>query len=174
MTRYAQDWIERLGLQAHPDGGYFRETYRSAEILDEAALPERYRGPRHYQTAIYFLLASGEIFAFHRMQSDELWFFHAGSPVRIHCLYPDGSHETVLLGADPGEGQSLQAAIPRGVWFGAEVTEPASFVLVSCTVAPGFEFMDFELADREALRAAFPDQGELVARLTPALAGGGA
>ncbi|HKJ87030.1 MAG TPA: cupin domain-containing protein [Gammaproteobacteria bacterium] len=166
MDRDADDWIHQLGLTEHPEGGFFRETYRAPEGIPGGQLPDRYGGDRAYQTAIHFLLKSGQMSAFHRMESDELWFFHAGSATAIYCLHPSGEREDIRLGPDPASGESLQAVIPRGTWFGAEVTEPDSYVLVSCTVAPGFEFEDFRLGGREELRERFPQHAALIERLT--------
>lgn len=166
MTRDAAYWIRSLDLDPHPEGGYFRETYRSEERIPTSALPGRYDGDRAYQTAIHFLLESGQMSAFHRMESDELWFFHAGSPLLLYCLHPDGRREDIRLGPDPEQGEALQAVIPRGAWFGGEVAEPDSFTLVGCTVAPGFEFADFRLGSRTELLERFPQHADLVRRLT--------
>ncbi|KPV40405.1 hypothetical protein AN478_06285 [Thiohalorhabdus denitrificans] len=166
MSREADYWIDKLGMTAHPEGGYFRETFRAPERIGDSQLPERYDGDRAFKTAIYFLLKSDQMSAFHRMESDELWFFHAGSRTAIYCLHPGGEREDIHLGPDPEAGQELQAVIPRGTWFGAEVLEPESYVLVSCTVAPGFEFDDFRLGGRAELQERFPDHAALIDRLT--------
>ena len=159
----AAHWIETLGLQAHPEGGYFNETYRAAEAIPAAALPERYTSDRAFCTQIYFLLESHSFSAFHRLTSDEAWHFYHGSPLDLHLIYPDGRYEQRALG--PG---AFQTVIPAGVWFGATVREPDSYsyTLVGCTVAPGFDFADFELADRVALQAQFPRHHALIQRLT--------
>lgn len=172
MPQDADYWIERLGLTAHPEGGFFRETYRSAERLDHG-LPERYDGPRSLGTAIHFLLKSGQRSALHRMRSDELWFFHAGSPLRVVAISPEGERHDWDLGPDPEAGQAFQAAVPLGWWFGAEVLEADSYALVSCTVHPGFEFADFELGDREVLLDQFPQHAELIQRMAPEPGAGG-
>jgi hypothetical protein len=166
MTRDADYWIDKLGLTGHPEGGYFRETYRSPESIPDSGLPARHGGERAFQTAIHFLLKSDQKSALHRMESDEIWFYHAGSPAVVYCLHPDGRREDIRLGPDPDNGESLQAIVPAGVWFGAEVTEADSYVLVSCTVAPGFEFEDFRLGGREELMEHFPQHAELIQRMT--------
>jgi len=166
MSRDADYWIDKLGLDAHPEGGFFRETFRASEGIAASALPERHGGDRAFQTAIHFLLKSGQMSALHRMESDEIWFYHAGSPVTVYCLHPDGRREDIRLGPDPDRGEALQAVVPHGVWFGAEVAEPDSYVLVSCTVAPGFEFDDFRLGGRAELLEAFPQHAELIERMT--------
>jgi predicted cupin superfamily sugar epimerase len=159
-------WIDRLGLAPHPEGGWFKETYRSAETLAAAGLPERFGGDRAFCTAIYFLLESGQFSAFHRIKSDELWFFHAGSAMAIHCLTADGQHRVIAIGPDHGQNAGFHAVVPAGSWFGAQPLEPDSFSLVSCTVAPGFDFSDFEMAERAALLALFPQQREIIVQLT--------
>ena len=161
-------WIKTLGLAPHPEGGWFRETYRCAETIPVPALPARFGGDRSFSTAIYFLLEGDRFSALHRIKSDELWFFHAGSPLSIHCLTEAGQHRQILLGPDPGRDEALQAAIPAGSWFGARVLAPDSFSLVSCTVAPGFDFFDFELAARGDLLSMFPCHQEIIVRLTRA------
>jgi predicted cupin superfamily sugar epimerase len=164
----AVSWIERLGLQPHPEGGYFRETYRAGESIAHEALPARYDGPRAFMTAVYFLLASGDVSALHRLRSDELWFFHAGSALTVTSIAPDGALVEARVGANAARGEHLQLSVAAGCWFGAVVEAPDSFALVGCVVAPGFEFADFELGDRLALLRAFPQHRAVVERLTRA------
>lgn len=156
-------WIDKLGLKAHPEGGFYTETYRSTETISKAALPERFASNHCFGTAIYFLLRSEDISAFHRIKSDELWFFHVGSPVAVYFLSEKGL-ERHLLGLD-GNG-SFQLVVPANTWFGAKVLQPASFSLVSCTVSPGFEFQDFELANRHDLLLEFPQHESMIKELT--------
>ena len=160
----ASYWIDRLGLQAHPEGGYFRETYRSADRLDAGALGGRYDGPRPASTAIYFLLTSEAYSALHRLKSDELWHYHAGAPLTVHVIDREGGYRSHRVGLDLDAGQRPQAVVPAGCWFGASVDEPGGYALVGCTVAPGFDFADFELADRDRLTRQFPEHAELIAR----------
>ena len=168
----ADEWIERLGLERHPEGGWFRETYRAAETLPAAALPSRFGVPHPMSTAIHFLLRGDEFSALHRLKADEVWHFYDGAPLTLHLIAPDGATSHVRLGAG-----RFQAVVPAGHWFGATldatgeaVTRAASaddrFALVGCTVAPGFIFEDFELGDRETLLARFPQHRALIARLT--------
>jgi predicted cupin superfamily sugar epimerase len=166
-TATAAEWIARLGLERHPEGGWFRQTYRAAESIDAAALPARYGAARAFSTAIYFLLERGDVSALHRLRSDELWFHHAGGALRVHAIAEDGALTTAYLGPDPARGQTLQACVPHGQWFGAELDEGAAWALVGCTVSPGFDFADFELAERGAALARWPQHRALVARLTP-------
>ena len=158
-------WIERLGLRAHPEGGYFRETYRAPLELAREALPPRYGGSRPAATSILFLLRHGEPSALHRLASDELWCFHLGQSIRVHMLDERGGYESFLLGGE--DGASLQGVVPAGRWFGAEVEQPG-FALAGCVVAPGFEFSDFELARGTDLAERWPQHRELIARLSRA------
>ncbi len=161
----AEEWIARLELRAHPEGGYFRETYRSGLTLAAEQLPPRYGGPRPAATSILFLLRHGEPSALHRLASDELWHFHHGGAIRVHTLDDRGGYESFLLGSRTAGEESLQGLVPSGRWFGAELVEPG-YGLVGCTVAPGFDFADFELARRDELTARWPQHAELIARLT--------
>lgn len=164
-ARYcAQFWIDILGLTRHPEGGWFRETYRSSESIPSNALPDRFDGPRSFCTAIYFLLEQGEFSAMHRIRSDEIWHFHEGAPLTVHVLTPDREHYEILLGSDAEKGECFQAVVPAGCWFGAETA--GDFSLVGCTVAPGFDFHDFEMAGRSNLAAIFPQHTALINRLT--------
>ena len=163
----AAKMIARLDLTRHPEGGWFRETYRSSEQIPAAALPERFSGSRALCTAIYFLLEQGDFSALHRIKSDELWHHHAGSSLLIHIFTPDEDYRVERLGADLAAGDRFQVMVPAGSWFGAEpVAGGATFALVGCTVAPGFDFRDFVLADRADVCAAYPRHAPLVRRLT--------
>lgn len=166
VTKTASYWIEKLGLLPHPEGGYYRETYRSAEVTEQNGLPERFTGPRNFSTAIYFLLRSRDRSLFHRIKSDELWHHYAGSPLSLYVLNDQGLTH-FRLGPDPDNGESLQVAIPAGSWFGALVDREESYTLSGCTVAPGFDFADFEFADRNALLKTFPAHKRILELLTP-------
>jgi predicted cupin superfamily sugar epimerase len=166
MKKDAVYWIRCLGLQPHPEGGYFKETYRSMEMIKQECLPKRFTTAHCLSTAIFYLLESPGFSAFHRIKSDEVWHFYDGSPVRIYCINPDGMLFEVFLGNDPENGQLLQAHIRAGHWFAAAVEEEYSYALVGCTVAPGFEFNDFELGSRSKMLAQFPRHKDLILRLT--------
>ena len=163
-------WIERLDLRPHPEGGYYRETYRSAEIVAQSALPPRFDGARAFSTAVYFLITRDAFSAFHRIRSDELWHFYAGGAVTLAVLDAGGMGElaTESLGRDAARGQSPQVVIPAGAWFAAEVAAPADFALVGCTVSPGFDFADFELGQRASLLQRYPRHRGVIERLTRA------
>jgi len=165
MNRSANDWITRLGLVPHPEGGHFRETYRAAERIAGTGLPSRYGGARAFSTAIYFLLRSDEVSRLHRIKSDEIWHFYAGGPLTMFLIHPGGLGE-IILGSDPDQGQALQAVVPAGTWFGAAPRPSVPYALVGCTVAPGFEFADFELGDRHRLIGSYPQHAALIERLT--------
>ncbi len=162
----AEYWIEKLGLLPHPEGGYYKETYRADEDIDSASLPQRYKGGRSFGTAIYFLITSEAPSTFHRLLSDELWFFHAGDPLRVYGLRQGENLWKKDLGMSLENNQSLQAIISKNTWFAAEVLAPNSYTLISCTVHLGFDFRDFELAKRDELIAKFPQEPSLVERLT--------
>jgi len=159
-------WINTLELQPHPEGGHYRETYRAGGRIPATGRPGDCDGPRAYSTAIYFLLQGREISSLHRLKSDELWHFYTGATLTLHLLDPRGGHHQIRLGDDPTTGSSFQACIPAGTWFGAMVDDPASFTLVGCTVAPGFDFTDFELGRRQALRQQFPQHADIIKALT--------
>lgn len=161
----AKYWIEKLGLQAHPEGGFFKETYRSAESISSKSLPERFQGDRSFSTSIYFLLRSQDRSLFHRIKSDELWHFHYGSSLNIYIL-KDDQLIVKTLGANPDAGESLQVVVPANCWFGAMSAEQNSFTLAGCTVAPGFDFADFEMATRKELFDSFPHHHDIIKRLT--------
>lgn len=157
----AAELVALYGLRAHPEGGYFGETYRSGGKTVYPGL-----GARNFSTAIYFLLPSGAKSRLHRLKADELWHFHLGGPLVVAQIYPDGRVENTILGADLGAGQRLQHAVPAGCWFGSYPCEGTEFSFVSCTVAPGFEFQDFELGSRADLLGRFPAAAELIEKLT--------
>jgi predicted cupin superfamily sugar epimerase len=166
-TTTAKTLIEQLALARHPEGGWFKETYRASEKVAAQALPARFGGERSVSTAIYFLLEAGDISALHRIQSDEVWHFYAGSTLRVHGIFPDGAYQEWKLGANTAAGEQFQAVVPASCWFGAELAE-GGFALVGCTVAPGFDFADFELAEAKQLGDRYPQHAALINRLTRA------
>jgi len=166
MTQSVEHLITALSLTPHPEGGYYRQTYRAGGVIPLSALPQGYSGSRAFSTAIYFLLAGDDFSAFHRIRSDEIWHFYLGSTLAIHAIHPDGAYEIVRLGADLAAGEVFQAVVPGGCWFGARLHYPQSYALVGCTVAPGFDFDDFELADRQQMIQTYPQHAEIISRLT--------
>ncbi len=160
MTASA-DLIRRLDLLPHPEGGYYRETYRAADAVTRGD-----GARRSASTAIYYLLCDGAWSTWHRIRSDELWHFHAGDALLVHVLTPDGAYRCLRLGdalKDPDA--AFQAVVPAGSRFAAELADQASYALAGCTVAPGFEFSEFELADAAELQRLHPAQAGLIARL---------
>ena len=163
----ADELIRQLGLVPHPkEGGFFRETYRSTESI--SSLSTRYAGPRCHGTAIYYLLTPTTYSALHRLQSDEIFHFYLGDPVRMLQLDAGGTGRTIVLGPDVLNGQELQLVVPRGVWQGSCLEPGGKFALLGCTVAPGFEYADYESGHREPLIAQYPAFADLIQRLTPA------
>jgi predicted cupin superfamily sugar epimerase len=161
----AEYWIEHLGLKSHPEGGFYRETYRAQELIPAGGLPPRFESARSFSTAIFFLLRSGDRSLLHRIKSDELWHFHCGGRLALYQL--TGRSATVTyLGANPDAGEHLQVVVPAGTWFGAKMVDPDSYCLCGCTVAPGFDFSDFELADCRRLLEEFPSQATIIEMLT--------
>lgn len=161
----ASYWIERLKLQEHPEGGYFNETHRSIESIPASALPERYGGDRRMSTAIYFLITGDRPSKFHRLKSEEIWHFYAGSAVMLHIITGDGRLTHVRLGSDPEAGEVFQGIIHADWWFAAEVLDPSGYALVGCTVAPGFDFADFEMGGPD-LAERYPRHRDIIERLT--------
>lgn len=150
-------------MQPHPEGGFFAETYRSTESVPQAALPARFAGVRAFSTAIYFLLESHNRSALHRIQSDEVWHFYAGGPLEVFVIEPNTGVLTVIrLGNRPDRGEVFQAVVRAGCWFGSKPMTGSDFSLVGCTVAPGFDFADFELADRAEMLRQFPQHQAVI------------
>ncbi len=157
-------WINSLNLLPHPEGGYYKEAYRSIENIDTKSLPERFAGNRPFSTAIYFLLEKGNFSAFHRIKSDELWHFYDGDPIAIHVINNNGILITHMLGLQPHKGLFPQITIPANTWFASESI--GDFSLAGCTVSPGFDFTDFEMANREVLTSLFPDHHTIIKQFT--------
>ena len=159
MPATAQYWIDHLNLQPHPEGGYYKEIFRSKNEVVRAGAT----GLKQACTSIYYLLEGRDFSGFHRLASDELWYFHKGAPLHIHVIDHLGIHTIIEL-SDTDTG-SLQAVIPPNTWFAAEIPSATGFALVSCTVAPGFDFAEFEMAKKNELLALYPLHEELLGRL---------
>ena len=158
----AESWIRQLDLVPHPEGGYYRETYRARERIAGEHLPARFGGERAISTAIYFLLVGDQVSRLHRIKSDEVWHFYTGTPLDLFVIGDDGRLTTHRLGPDG----PFQALVPAASWYGAAPSGGTGWALLGGTVAPGFDFADFELGDRAALLRAFPQHRILVERLT--------
>jgi len=160
----AQDLIERLGLAPHPERGFYVETYRAQQMLN--GLPA-YPGQRSASTAIYFLITRAQPTTYlHRLRSDEIFHFYEGGPLDVLLLAPDGAGEVRRLGTDLAAGERPQIVIRAGTWFAAELAPAATHCLFGCTVAPGFDFADFELAAGAELAARYPAHAPRIARMT--------
>jgi uncharacterized protein len=166
MTNNTEFWIRMLGLIKHPEGGYYRESYRADLTIASDALPPEYTGARVASTAIYFLLDGESFSAFHRIRSDELWHFYEGGSLTLHVIAPGGEYQEAVLGRHLEAGERLQAVVKGGCWFAAKVRDRDSFSVVGCTVAPGFDFQDFELGKRSQLLERYPQHRQLIERLT--------
>lgn len=162
----AREWIETLGLKDHPEGGFFRETYRAAETIARENLPPRFSGDRAFSTAIYFLLEGSDFSALHRIRQDEMWHFYDGCPLLVSSISPEGTLSVVRLGRNVQAGEVLQAVVPAGYFFGARPSDADSYSLVGCTVAPGFDFADFELPTRAELVGRFRQHAAMINELT--------
>lgn len=156
----AQEWTQYLDLQPHPEGGFYKSTYHS-ELTVQCQ-----QGDRPLYTSIYFLLRSQDVSHFHRLQSDEIWYFHGGSSLTVHMITPRGLYEEVQLGLDIQNGEVPQFIVPKHTIFGSSVKQPNTFSLVGCMVSPGFDFADFELFEQEELLSQYPDYREIIKKLT--------
>jgi predicted cupin superfamily sugar epimerase len=162
MDNKIQTYITRFNLQPHPEGGWYAETYRSDESATH--LPERFAGLRNFSTAIYFLMPGNSFSAFHRIKSDELWHFYDGDMLEVFVIDEQGAMQVISLGK--GEGQVFQATVKKGLWFASRCSVKDGFSLVGCTVSPGFDFSDFEIADRAQLTQQYPQHSVLIHKLT--------
>ncbi|SHJ53571.1 cupin domain-containing protein [Aquimarina spongiae] len=158
--------VENLNMAPHPEGGFYKETYRSAHAIPQGVLGDEFTGDRNYCTGIYFLLTSQNFSAFHRIKQDEMWHFYTGSSLYVHVIDPNGNYHRQTLGINFDKGELPQYVVPAGSWFASSVKDEGSFSLVGCTVAPGFDFDDFELANRKSLIETFPDHKELISQYT--------
>jgi uncharacterized protein len=163
-----EELVTQLHLLPHPEGGYFKETYRSSGIIRQAELGSSFSGDRNFCTGIYFLLTGSNFSAFHRIKQDEMWHFYAGKTLLVHVIDPSGAYTCHRIGSNMPDGELPQLVVAAGCWFASEVasTDPKHYSLVGCTVAPGFDFDDFELAQCERLSELFPDHHEVIKRLT--------
>lgn len=162
-NRDSNYWVKKLKLEPHPEGGWFKEVYRSKETIDDSALPGRFTGSRNYSTAIYYLLEEGDYSAFHRIQSDELWHFYDGDDLEIIEITPPGVLTKHILGIGTSLNALPQITIAAKSWFAARPL--GQYTLTGCTVSPGFDFQDFEMASRQTLLSEFPQHKGIIERL---------
>ena len=149
----------------HPEGGYFVQSYKSTEKIKRQHLPDRFSGDRPISTAIYFLLENGNFSSFHRIKSDECWHFYAGQTLLIYVIQSDGDMKITRLGNDILSGEVFQYVVPAGCWFASEPGPATDYSFVGCTVSPGFDFADFELANAKILMELYPQHAAIVQRL---------
>ncbi len=161
----AQYYVSKLGLDPHPEGGYYKRTFESEERTSDQELTVEFEGKRKLYTSIYFLLGSNDISHFHRLKSDELWYYHAGSPLTIHVIDENGEYHEKKLGINLDKGEVPQVLVPKNSIFGSSVMEEDTFSLVGCMVSPGFEFQDFELFTQDELLAKYPQHKDVIMKL---------
>ena len=159
--------IQRYGLEPHPEGGWYKQTYKSTEQITASALPKRFGANRAFSTAIYFLLGQGNFSAFHRIKSDECWHFYTGDPLLIYIIEQNGELKIISLGNDFEKGQSFQHVVPANCWFAGRPAPGSEYCFVGCTVSPGFEFGDLELANATELSAIYPEHKKIIEQLCP-------
>ncbi|WP_196895007.1 cupin domain-containing protein [Aureivirga marina] len=160
----AQYFIDKFEMLPHPEGGFYKEVYRSEGTIPKEVLGEEFSGDRNYATGIYYLLKSENFSAFHKINQDETWHYYAGSPVIVHTIDKEGNYSQQEVGLE-GDGIP-QYVVPAGVWFAATVKNKEDFSFVGCTVAPGFDFDDFQLAEREKLISEYPKLNQIITKLT--------
>ena len=165
MSLSATKWIELLKLQQHPEGGYYREVYRSGDSVSETDLPGGFRGDHCFSSAIYYLLKDDQFLGFHRVRQDEIWHFYSGNPLSIYSLHSEGM-VVQKLGMHPDKGELPMIAVPGGTVFAAEVEKRRGYSLIGCTVSPGFEFSDFEKMRHNELLELFPHSKEIIEKLS--------
>ncbi len=164
----AEKLIRIYNMKPHPqEGGFYTETYRSAHKITKDALPEHYIGDKHHCTAIYFMHTPETKSFLHRLPTDEIYHFYLGDPVQLIQLNPDGSAKIVFLGPDIEAGQFVQVVVPAGVWHGSYLVDGGEFALMGTTMAPGFDFDDFELGESASLIEEFPAHKDTIEMLTP-------
>lgn len=164
MKDRIKNLVDQLELQPHPEGGYFSEIYRNESLIHTK--DGKFPDSRNICTSIYYLLKGRDKSLFHRIKSDEIWHHYEGAPVTIHTIFDDGLYRAYHLGKEIIRGKSPQIVIPAYTWFGVTVDNEESYSLCGCTVAPGFDFKDFELADRYMLLQAFPEHEAIIKELT--------
>ncbi|WP_026567107.1 cupin domain-containing protein [Bacillus sp. UNC41MFS5] len=159
------NWVTKLGLSPHPEGGFYKRTFESDEQITDKELSVMFEGQRKLYTSIYFLLTSDDVSHFHRLKSDELWYFHAGSPLTIHVIDENGEYQELKLGLNLEKGEVPQILVKKNSIFGSSVMEEDTFSFVGCMVSPGFEFRDFELFTQNELIQKYPNHEDIIMKL---------
>lgn len=158
--------VKQLELLPHPEGGFYKETYRSSLTLSRECLPTGFNGERNIATGIYFLIEKGNFSALHKIKSDETWHFYAGDALEVIEISENGIVTITAIGPDILKGETFQYTVKANTWFGSRVRDGGGFSLVGCTVYPGFDFNDFEMAGRHELIKRFPQHQTLITELT--------
>ncbi|MEH7009787.1 cupin domain-containing protein [Neobacillus niacini] len=158
-------WVSKLGLSPHPEGGYYKRTFESDEQINDNELSVNFEGVRKLYTSIYFLLTSEDVSHFHRLKSDELWYYHGGSSLSIHVIDESGEYQEIKLGMNLDDGEVPQVLVKKNSIFGSSVSEKDTCSLVGCMVSPGFEFRDFELFTQKELLDKYPQHQEIIMNL---------
>ena len=166
MNLNSKEIINYLNLTPHPEGGYFKETYRSRESIINSDLWDGAKGTRNYSTAIYFMLEGQQYSAFHKIKQDEIWHFYAGEAILIHMIDNNGIYQSVTIGNKIKQAEYFQYVIPANTWFASELKFKKGFSLCGCTVSPGFDFKDFEMPSRKYVIEKFPKLKKIIYRLT--------
>ena len=166
MKLNSKEIIDYLNLTPHPEGGYFKETYRSKQSIINSELWEGAKGSRNYSTGIYFMLENQQFSAFHKIRQDEMWHFYMGASILIHMINKEGEYKLITIGNKINKGEFFQYVIPANTWFASELKDKKGFSLCGCTVSPGFDFNDFEMPSRKFLIEKFPKQKKIISRLT--------
>jgi predicted cupin superfamily sugar epimerase len=161
----AEKLIAHYSLLPHPEGGWYKETYRSTNNIIQSALPSYFTEERVFSTAIYFLLEQGNFSAFHKIKSDECWHFYAGQTLLVYVINTEGKLDIIKLGLDIENGEVFQYIVPANCWFASIPADHAEFCFVGCTVSPGFDFNDFELAKADDLIIEFPNLSDEIKKL---------
>ncbi len=166
MSEEVHKIVEALKMKSHPEGGFYKETYRSSGVVPKEVLGGDFSGVRNYSTAIYFLLTSDNFSAFHKIKQDEIWHHYQGASLDIHVIDPEGVYTKYCLGVNLEKGEYPQVVVPAGCWFASGVADAQGYSLVGCTVSPGFDFDDFVLAERALLIAQFPEYKNVITQFT--------
>ncbi|WP_109831945.1 cupin domain-containing protein [Reichenbachiella versicolor] len=166
MTNKINEIVKTLDLLPHPEGGFYKETYRSSGIINPADLPDTITEERNYSTCIYFLLTSENFSAFHKINQDEIWHHYKGGRLTLHMISPEGVYSFVHIGKFISDGEVPQFVVPAGYYFAAEIPEKDSYALCGCTVSPGFDFRDFSMPTRDNMLKLYPEHQDIIARLS--------
>lgn len=163
---YSADYfIEKLNMISHPEGGFYKEVDVSKENITDKDLNVNFEDTRNLWSSIYFLLGHGEVSNFHRLKSDEMWYYHAGSPLTIYMISPEGKLIEAQLGLNIEKGEKPQVLVPKNYIFGSAMNNEG-YALVGCMVSPGFDFKDFELFERKDLLNEYPEHKDIINKLT--------